>query len=57
MDQPVCLASPWKSKETPSMGRESVFPETKVSTTYRSNSFCIAGARHGRHRTYTNRRL
>ncbi len=30
MDQPVCLASPWKSRETPSMGRESVSPETKV---------------------------
>ncbi len=32
MDKPVCLASPWKSRETPSMGRESVFPETKVHT-------------------------
>ncbi len=32
MDQPVCLAFPWKSRETSSMGRESVSPETKVHT-------------------------
>ncbi len=32
MDQSVCLASPWKSRETPSMGQERVSPETKVHT-------------------------
>ncbi len=32
MDQPVCLSSPWKSRETPSTDRESVSPETKVHT-------------------------
>ncbi len=32
MDQPVPLASPWISKETLSMSRESVSPETKVHT-------------------------
>ncbi len=30
MDQPVCLASTWKSREIPTMGRESVSHETKV---------------------------
>ncbi len=32
MDQPVCLASPWKSRETPTMGFESVSHEMKVHT-------------------------
>ncbi len=32
MNQPVCLASPWKSIKSPSMVRESVPPETKVHT-------------------------
>ncbi len=32
MDQPVCLASSWTNKETPSMGRESISPETKMYT-------------------------
>ncbi len=32
MDPPVCLASPWEIKDTPSKGRESVFPESVVHT-------------------------